>query len=74
METQYAIIGRCIDQMTAMYRAMVETADPMVAIPQVMACKIRYVEADYRCEVAMAAEVKQGAVRDVMVQDVMTDC
>jgi hypothetical protein len=41
--TRHAITGHYTNQdvMTAMYRAMVGTRDPMVAIPRVMACKIR---------------------------------
>ena len=56
---RYAITGHYInwDMMTAMYRAMVGTADPTVAILREMACKIRYA-AEYRYETAVAAVAK----------------
>ena len=46
---QYAITGRYINQdmMTAMFRAMVETRAPMIAMARVMECKNCYAEADY---------------------------
>jgi hypothetical protein len=72
--TRFAITGHYTNQhvMAAMCRVMAGTGDPMVAILRVMACKICHAEADYHCEVAMAAAVKQGAItRVVMAQDVM---
>ena len=74
MVTRHAIAGHYIDQdlMTAMYRVMVGTRDPMLAIPQVMACKICYEEADYQCEVVVAVAVKQDVItQDVTAQDAM---
>ena len=47
--TRHAITGHYInhDAMAAMYRVIVGTRHPMVAIPQVMACEIHCAEADY---------------------------
>ena len=75
--TRYAITGQYINQnvMAAMSRAKVGMRDPTVAIPRAMACKTRYMKADYQCEVPMAAEVKWDAMAlNVMVEDVLMDC
>ena len=74
--SRHAITGHYIDHgvTTAMYRVMVVTRDPMLAIPQVMACRIRFVVADYQCEIALTAAVKQDAIiRDVVAQEVVMD-
>ena len=49
VESPHAITGHYTndDAMTAMYyRTMVESRDPMLAIPQVMACEIYHAEVD----------------------------